>query len=166
MDGTPAGGPTISQGDLHMAHAYSVLLYHVVFSTKRRAPILTPETRALLFPYMIGIVENLDGKVVILNGVSDHVHMLVRLPSKLDVADVVKAVKAGSSTWFNQESGLRHFEWQEGYGAFTVSYSQKDRVRRYIEGQEAHHRKRSFAEEFEEMLVKHEVDFDRRFFLD
>ena len=148
-----------------MAHTYTVLLYHIVFSTKGREPSLSPAVREMLFPYMIGIVENLGGKVVIMNGVSDHIHILARLRSKPDVAEAVQSIKGSSSAWFSKEPGLRRLEWQEGYGAFTVSYSQKERVTKYIANQGAHHRKRSFAEEFEEMLMKHEVEYDRRFFL-
>lgn len=130
-----------------MAHTYTVLLYHVIFSTKEREPILTGEARGLLFPYLAGIIENLGGKALIVNGVSDHVHVLCRLKSKPDVAEVVQAMKGGSSSWFNKESGLQPLHWQEGYGAFTVSYSQRDRVFRYIENQEEHHRDVSFAVE-------------------
>jgi REP element-mobilizing transposase RayT len=149
-----------------MAHTYTVLLYHIIFSTKGRQPLLTVDARSILFPYMAGIITNQGGKALIVNGVSDHVHILCRLRSKPDVADVVQAVKGGSSAWFNQEAGLGVLHWQEGYGAFTVSYSQQNRVYRYIQQQEAHHRERSFAEEYEEFLTKNGVEYDRRFFLD
>lgn len=149
-----------------MAHSYTMLIYHIVFSTKGRQPLLSPESRALLFPYMHGVIDNHGGTAHIINGVADHVHMLCRLRSTPDVADVVKAVKGSSSTWFNQQSGLPPIHWQEGYGAFTVSYSQQSRVHLYIQNQEAHHRRKSFAEEYEEFLVKHGVEYDRRFFLD
>jgi REP element-mobilizing transposase RayT len=149
-----------------MAHTYTVLLYHIIFSTKGREPLLTREARTILFPYMAGIIANQAGMALIINGVADHVHVLCRLKSKPDVAEVVQAIKGGSSAWFNKESGLGALHWQEGYGAFTVSYSQRDRVFRYIQNQEAHHRKQSFAEEFEAFLIKHGVEYDRRFFLD
>lgn len=149
-----------------MAHTYTVLLYHVIFSTKHRAPMLTPEVRTLIFPYMAGIVSQQGGKALIINGVSDHVHLLCRLKSKPDIAEIVQAIKGGSSAWFNRGSRMEPLYWQEGYGAFSVSWSQRDRVFRYIENQAEHHRKRSFAEEFEELLSKHGVEFDRRFFLD
>jgi len=149
-----------------MAHTYTVLLYHIIFSTKNRQPILTDEARGLLFPYMSGIVTNLGGNALIINGVSDHVHILCRLRSKPDVAEAVQSIKGSSSVWFNKGSGLHQLHWQEGYGAFTVSYSQRDRVFRYIQNQEAHHQKQTFAEEYEGLLTKHDVEYDRRFFLD
>ena len=149
-----------------MAHTHTVLLYHIVFSTKGRNAWLSPEAREALFPYMGGIIANLGGTPMILNGTSDHVHILCRLRSKPDVAEVVQAVKGSSSAWFNKQPGLRCLQWQEGYGAFTVSYSQRERVYRYVENQEEHHRKRSFAEEYESLLIKHGVEYDERFFLD
>jgi putative transposase len=149
-----------------VAHTYTVLLYHLIFSTKHRQPILTDEAQAVLFPYIAGIIANHGGAALIINGVSDHIHILCRLKSKPDVADVVQAIKGGSSAWFNKEAGMGVLHWQEGYGAFTVSYSQRDRVYGYIEGQKAHHQKQSFAEEYESFLMKHGIDFDRRFFLD
>ena len=149
-----------------MAHTCTMLLYHLIFSTKGREPVLTPEVRARLFPYMAGIIARLGGKALIINGVSDHVHVLCRLKSTPDVAEVVQALKGGSSAWFNGEAGLGSVHWQQGYGAFTVSWSQRNRVFRYIENQEAHHRKKSFAEEYEEFLHRHGVEFDERFVLD
>jgi REP element-mobilizing transposase RayT len=149
-----------------MAHTYAVLLYHLVFSTKGRAPILDPEARRILFPYMAGIIANHGGFALTVNGVADHVHILCRLRTTPEVATVVQSIKGGSSAWFNAESGMNPIRWQEGYGAFTVSYSQKDRVHRYIENQEVHHRKKTFAEEYEQFLIANGVEFDRRFFLD
>ncbi len=149
-----------------MAHTYTVLIYHLIFSTKNREPLLNEKVRSLLFPYIAGVISNFGGKALIVNGVSDHVHILCRLKSKPDDAEVVQAIKGGSSTWFNKEVGLGRLYWQEGYGAFTVSYSQQERVYEYIKEQESHHRKVTFEEEFEGFLIKHGVEFDRRFFLD
>ena len=149
-----------------MAHTYTVLLYHIVFSTKGREPILTVESRNAIFPYMAGIIGQLGGSALIINGVSDHVHILCRLRSTPDVAAAVQSIKGGSSSWYNNAERGDRLHWQEGYGAFTVSYSQRDRVYRYIENQEAHHRRTGFAKEFEGLLTKHEIPFDRRFFLD
>jgi len=143
-----------------------VLLYHIVFSTKGREPKLSRDARELLFPYMSGIVSQHGGKALIINGVADHVHILCQLKSKPDVADVVQAIKGGSSSWYNKESAEHYLHWQEGYGAFTVSFSQLERVHQYIANQEAHHATRTFAEEYEDFLVKNGVEFDRRFFLD
>lgn len=149
-----------------MAHTYTVLLYHIIFSTKHRKPILTSEARDLLFPYISGIISNLGGKALIINGVADHIHILCQLRTKPDVAEVVQSIKGKSTYWLNRESELPPIHWQEGYAAFTVSYSQQNRVYQYIAEQESHHKKKSFDEEFEEILKKHEIEYDPRFFLD
>lgn len=149
-----------------MAHTCTMLLYHLVFSTKGREPMLNPDVRARLFPYMAGIIEGVGGKALIINGVLDHVHVLCRLKSTPDVAEVVQALKGGSSAWFNREAELGSVHWQQGYGAFTVSWSQRDRVFRYIENQEAHHRRMSFEQEYVGFLQRHGVEFDERFVLD
>ncbi|MDK2971108.1 MAG: REP-associated tyrosine transposase [Candidatus Sumerlaeota bacterium] len=150
-----------------MAHTHTVLLYHVVFSTKARLPCLTPQARELLFPYMSGIIANHGGSALLINGVADHVHILCQLRSQPDIATIVQAIKGGASSWYNREAKASPvLHWQEGYGAFTVSPSQKETVLHYIANQEAHHRRRTFAEEYEEMLVKSGVEFDKRFFLD
>ena len=149
-----------------MAHTYTVLLYHIVFSTKKRQIWLDDERKDLLFPYMAGIISNLGGKMLIANGTEDHVHLFCRLKSKPDIADVVKNVKGSSSNWFHEKTGRKSFAWQEGYGAFSVSYSQCDRVYQYIQNQQKHHEKRSFAEEYEGLSIKHGVEYDKRFFLD
>jgi REP element-mobilizing transposase RayT len=106
------------------------------------------------------------GKVLIANGVEDHVHMLCSLKPQHAVAEVVKTLKGASSAWFNREAGKGTVHWQDGYGAFTVSLSQKDATYAYIAAQEEHHRTRTFAEEYEAFLVRHGIDFDPRFHLD
>lgn len=149
-----------------MTHTYTALLYHVIFSTKGREPCLTQQARSVLFPYMAGIVERFGGKALIINGAADHVHALFHMNSMPDLAEAMKQLKGSSSAWFNREPGLGRLRWQEGYGAFTVSHSQRGKVYKYIKNQEEHHRMKSFAEEYEEFLVKHGIAFDRRFFLD
>ena len=149
-----------------MAHTHSVLFYHIVFSTKHREQWLDPASRELLFPYMAGIVSNFGGTPILINGVSDHVHMLLRLRTTPDVAEVVKSIKGSSSKWFHDQTRRQAFAWQEGYGAFTVSFSQKNRVCQYIADQEQRHRRVPFAEEYEALLKKHHVEYDARFFLD
>lgn len=149
-----------------MAHTCTMLLYHLVFSTKGREPMLTSEVQVRLFPYMVGIIENVGGKALIINGGLDHVHVFCRLRSTPDVAEVVQALKGGSSAWFNKQAGLGSLHWQQGYGAFTVSWSQRNRVFRYIQNQEAHHRGMSFEEEYVGFLNRHGVEYDERFVLD
>jgi REP-associated tyrosine transposase len=147
-----------------MAHTYTKLLTHFIFSTKDRAPNLQPSVKAELFPYMFGILKNIQVTVLALNGSLDHVHLLAGLPPTLSVAEATRVLKANSSRWAN-ESGLvtGGFAWQEGYGAFSVSQSNVPSVVRYIARQEEHHRKISFQDEFLEFLKKHGIDYDERY---
>ncbi len=149
-----------------MAHTHTLLLYHIVFSTKHRAPLLTAEIRPRLFAYMCGVVEKHQGKALIVNGIEDHVHLLCQLRSTPDLASVVHAIKGGSSAWWNESNPGVPVRWQEGYGAFTVSVSQRNRVHAYIRDQEEHHESKTFSQEYEAMLALNGIEFDSRFHLD
>lgn len=142
-----------------MPSAYVNLLYHIVFRTKNSVPLIRPEVQPVLYQYMGGIVGSLRGVLVEAGGMPDHVHLLLSLRTTPSLAEVVKNVKGGSSRWMNQRSkdGDR-FGWQDGYGAFTVSPSQLDVVRRYIQRQEEHHRRITMADEWELLLRKHGLD--------
>lgn len=118
-----------------MAHTFLSLLYHIIFSTHDRLPRIQPDIRDPLFRYMAGIVKHLDGKALLINGMPDHVHLLCRLRAAHPLAEVVQKVKANSSRWVHNEHGKQEFQWQEGYGAFTVSVSQQQRVYDYIANQ-------------------------------
>lgn len=109
------------------------------------------------------VVRNLDGVPEAIGGVADHVHLLVGLRATACLADVVRDVKSISSRWVHEETGGREFAWQEGYGAFTVSASQRDTVREYIARQEEHHRMRTFQEEYVELLKRSGVEYDDRY---
>jgi REP element-mobilizing transposase RayT len=147
-----------------MAHTYSDLLVHIVFSTKDRVPSLNSELKPRLFPYMGGIVRELGAKALLINGPADHVHLLVLLPTKMSVAELVGKIKANSSGWIHREFPNPHaFAWQTGYAAFSVSHSQKQAVLDYIANQEEHHRKMSFKEELIALLKKHEIEYDERY---
>jgi len=121
-----------------MPHSLCSLHTHVVFSTKDRLPLLHDEFRPALWAYLGGIVRGLGGKAVIINGMKDHVHMLLRLPPTLALADCMRFVKANSSKWLRQ-TGQRKFAWQAGYAAFSVSTSNLPQLTNYIRGQEQHH---------------------------
>ena len=147
-----------------MAHSYTCLLYHFVFSTKDREPWLQAELRPGLWEYLSGAICSEGGFCLIANGVSDHVHLLARLRQDKAISEVLRSIKANSSGWIHDAfPKLRGFHWQEGYGAFTVSKSQMEAVRRYIAGQEAHHRKVTFQEEFLALLKAHETEYDERY---
>jgi putative transposase len=119
-----------------MPHSYTQLYYHLVFSTKNREPTIDRALRQQLFPFIGGGIRDEGGTPLTINGVNDHVHILARLRADTAVSDVLRNIKAYSSGWVHKQFPDRSaFLWQAGYGAFTVSPSQLDRVRRYIENQ-------------------------------
>ena len=146
-----------------MGSTHLSLHFHLIFGTKDHVPQIAKEWRPRLHAYMGGILSSLHAVPEIVGGVDDHVHILAGMRAIDRLADVMRELKSVSSRWVHEEIGLPEFAWQEGYGAFTVSSSQREAVRRYIEGQEEHHRTRSFKEEYLEFLVKSGVDYDPRY---
>jgi len=135
-------------GAKEMAHTYTNLLIHGLFSTKERRPVLDAELRRELFAYMGGIIAHLKSRPLLINGPKDHVHLLFVLPASLALSDLMEKVKANSSKWVHERWPRRSlFGWQEGYTAFSVSQSNLEKVTKYIVEQEGHHRKLSFREE-------------------
>jgi putative transposase len=147
-----------------MAHTFTHLLTHIVFSTKDRRPLLDAELKARLFPYLGGIIRGHDGKALIINGPADHVHILASLTAKHSLSDLMRELKADSSGWIHKNfSNLKLFAWQIGYGAFSVSHSNLAEVEKYIANQEEHHRNISFQEELVAFLKKHQIEYNERF---
>ena len=147
-----------------MAHTFTSLLTHLVFSTSGRAPYLADGVRSDVHAYIGGILRELKAAPIAIGGTSDHVHLLTRLPTDMTVADCMRVVKTNSSRWVKERWPERlTFAWQGGYGAFSVSESNRGAVIRYIEDQERHHRRISFQEEFLALLKRHGVDFDERY---
>ena len=146
-----------------MASTHTHLLYHLIFSTKDREPLIPLEWRDRLHEYLGGLVQGLDGVPQGVGGVADHVHLLVSLKPTHSVADFMRELKRHSSRWVSDQMKIRHFKWQEGYAAFTVSESSRDKVREYIAKQEEHHRTRSFREELVEFLKRCGVEYDERY---
>lgn len=147
-----------------MAKSYTNLLYHIVFSTKNRQPIITDELKPRLYEYIGGTIRSQGGIALGINGVSDHVHLLAKLRPDKAVSAALRDLKANSSGWMhNVFPNLRDFSWQNGYGAFTVSTSQVKSVLDYIAKQELHHAERSFRDEFISLLRKNGVEFDERY---
>ena len=125
------------------------------------------DLRAEMHKYLGGISNNLDCPPIIVGGTDDHVHLLARQARTIALADWVKELKRGSSIWVKTKGqALESFQWQAGYGAFSVSQSQSARVQRYIAGQEEHHRRLSFQDEFRQLLRKHGIEFDERYVWD
>lgn len=147
-----------------MSSSYCNLLYHIVFSTKRREPWLTPEIRPRTHQYLGGAIRDENGIALIVNGTADHVHILAKLRQDKAISKLIGELKANSSGWISRTfENCAGFAWQEGYGAFTVSESMLSKVHRYIERQEKHHRRVSFLEEFNVLLKAHGLSFDERY---
>ena len=144
--------------------SYTQLNYHVVFATKYRKRVIADPVQESMYQYIGGIIRDFNGSLDCVGGIEDHIHLLVSIPPKIAVSDAIRSIKSNSSRWVNeQEWSNRTFEWQKGYGAFTVSYSQMDRVRAYIANQELHHRKLTFQEEYIELLTKHDLHFELKY---
>jgi putative transposase len=141
-----------------MGHTYIANFVHCVFSTKDRQNTIPPELKEKLWAYLLGIANNLRIKTLAVGGTANHIHMLIALPPTMPIAEAVQKLKANSSRWLG-EQGLT-FQWQEGYGAFSVSPSLIDAVQKYIRNQEERHRKRNFEEEFRALLDKSGVAYE------
>jgi putative transposase len=148
-----------------MSHTSSNIVLHSIFSTQGRRPLLKADFRADLFAYLGGIIREMNATALIINGVSDHVHMLVRIRPVHSAAQIVRVVKANSSRWVH-EKWAAGFAWQTGYGVFSVSESSVPAVTKYIAEQEKHHKKHSFQDEYVAFLKKNKVAYDERYIWD
>ncbi len=147
-----------------MPQSFAALYCHIIFSTKHREPLISRELQLRLFAYIGGGLRDEGNTLLAAGGMPDHVHLLVFLSRQTSVAEVVRLVKANSSGWVHQTfPELRGFAWQNGYGAFGVSASALPAVKRYLAGQDEHHRTRTFQEEFVRFLKKHEIEYDERY---
>jgi len=151
-----------------MPRSYSSVYIHLVFSTKDRTPFLKDRAiREELFRYLGGVSNRLDCRPVIVGGAFDHVHILAALGKSTSQADWVKELKRVSTDWVReQEPELSRFMWQGGYGAFSVDSKRLEPVRRYIAGQEQHHKTRTFQEEFLALLIENGIEVDLRYVWD
>ena len=140
-------------------------MVHLIFSTKGRRPLITAKIRSDLFAYLGGIVREMQGTALMINGTTDHVHMLLRIRPVHSAAEVARVVKANSSRWARGKWNS-DFAWQTGYGVFSVSESNVAAVARYIATQEEHHRTRSFQQEFAAFLQKNKIPYDERYIWD
>jgi len=147
-----------------MGHTFTNLLLHVVFSTADRAPMISDAMRQDVHAYLGGILREIHAVPIMIGGTNDHVHLLLRLPGNLALADCMRVLKTNSSRWVKEKWKEREsFAWQGGYGAFSVSESSRGTVVRYIQNQVEHHRSMSFQDEFLGLLRRHGVDFDERY---
>jgi len=147
-----------------MAGTYTKLIFHVVFSTKNRLPLISRQSQEDLCRFIGGILRDEQGFLTEIGGTNDHIHMLIQLRPTHSLSDILKVVKSKSSKWINeQKSKMRKFGWQEGYAAFTVSESQVSRVIDYLRSQQEHHAKRDFKDEFVALLKKHGIEYKEEY---
>ena len=141
-----------------VSHSYICCLVHVVFSTAQRRPLISEQIRDRLHAYLGGIARENGMAAIAVGGVADHVHILLSLPRTNSVAKAVQLLKGGSSKWLNDNfTGPGQFAWQEGYGAFSIGISQREKTVAYIKSQADHHKRITFAEEFAKFLVAHGI---------
>jgi putative transposase len=143
------------------------ILVHIVFSTKNRADLITPEIENSLFGYIHGIVENNDSKLIVAGGAANHIHLLVSPGKKIDIPELIGDIKRDSSGWIKQQdTSFGNFYWQKGYGAFYGGQSQIEILVNYVNNQKEHHKKKDFKQEFRSLLEKYEVEYDERYVWD
>jgi putative transposase len=146
-----------------MPQSLALVIVHLVFSTKDRKPLLGASVRPALHAYLATVARNAGCECFRVGGVADHVHLAIRFSRTLTIANLVEELKTSSSKWLKtQSSDLAGFSWQRGYGAFSVGPSDLDALRAYIDGQEEHHRTRTFQEEYRAFLTKYGIEFDER----
>lgn len=147
-----------------MANTYTQIFIHTVFTVQNRLSLIMPEWKKQLYKYITGIIQNNGHKMIIINGMPDHVHIFFGLNPVQSLSNLMQDIKGDSSRWINNNKLVKgRFSWQEGYGAFSYSKSQVPNVIEYIRKQKEHHRKRTFLEEYEEFLKLYEIDFDRKY---
>ena len=143
---------------------FTKLSYHIVFSTKYRLKSITDSFSERLYEYIGGVIRAQNGYLIEIGGIEDHVHLLANLPPTKSISDSIREIKANTSKWKNElpnNTGI--FQWQKGYGIFTVSYSQIESVRHYIQNQREHHKTKTFEEEYLEILKLHNIEFNYQY---
>ncbi|HNH82556.1 MAG TPA: IS200/IS605 family transposase [Acidobacteriota bacterium] len=143
-----------------MSSTHFSLYYHIVFSTKHRQPLISQDWRPRLHAFLGGAIRTLGGVAETVGGTADHVHLLITLRTTHRLADVMRDLKHSSSQWVHETLHIRNFGWQDGYGVFTVSPTNIDKVKSYIQNQEGHHQQRTFREEYLNLLKMSGVEFD------
>jgi len=149
---------------LTMANTYTQIHIQAVFAVQNRRSLIQNDWKDELYKYISGIVQNHDHKVLKINGMPDHIHLLFGFRPTQSLSDLMQMVKQDSSIWIKEKGFVKgKFNWQAGFGGFSYSKSQLPRVIRYIQNQEKHHKKKTFLEEYEGLLRIHEVEYDKRY---
>ena len=147
-----------------MANTFSQIYIQTVFAVSGRLSLITQDFKEELHKYITGIVRKKDQKLISINGMPDHLHILIGLRPAMALADLVRDIKSDSSDWINRKKLVRgKFSWQEGYGAFSYGHSQLDMIIRYIQNQEKHHHRRSFKNEYLTLLRKFQIEFKEEY---
>lgn len=150
-----------------MANTYSQIYIHIVFAVKGRQNLISQQWKNELYRYITGIIKNKNQKLIAINGMSDHVHILVGLKPSIATSDLVRDIKANSSRFINEKNWMQgRFEWQHGFGAFSCSHSHLSNVITSIENQEYHHKKKTFREEYVGLLKDYKINFDNEYIFD
>ncbi len=150
-----------------MPSTHHGILVHIVFSTKNRARLIESQWEESLYSYIGGIVRDHKATLLCIGGVQDHVHLFVRLHPSYAIADTVQLIKSNSSRWINEERKCQYrFQWQRGYGVFSVSQSKSEMVKQYIRNQKSHHTRQTFVREYLDILRLHQIEFDERYVFD
>ena len=139
--------------------SFTRLTYHIVFATKYRERSIREDIRERLYEYIGGTLRSKKGHLIEIGGVEDHIHILAGLSPSIAVSEVIRDVKAASSKWMNDVKQCKKFEWQKGYGAFSVGYDRVEAIRNYVQTQEEHHKRRTFEEEYIDFLKHHGIQF-------
>ena len=150
-----------------MSNTYSSMFFHLIWSTKQRYPFLTEQTKEHVYRYATGIIKNQGAQLLAIDGIEDHVHLLIKTFPSIAISSLVREIKVGTSKFVHEQYGevpmLQKFSWQEGYGVLSVSSSKLNIVKNYIAGQEEHHKKMSFEKEYLMLLQKHGVIYDTKY---
>ncbi|MBM2816765.1 MAG: transposase [Ignavibacteria bacterium] len=147
-----------------MANTFTQIYLHVIFSVKLREHLIGNDWKDELYKYINGIIQNKNQKLLIINGMPDHLHLLIGLKPDKALSDLVRDIKNNSTNLINEKRFVQgKFSWQEGFGAFSYSHSQLDTVINYIKNQELHHKKKSFREEYIELLNKFKIEFNEKY---
>jgi putative transposase len=150
-----------------MPQSLASILVHLIYSTKNREPLITPEIEPELFAYQSKVLQEMKSPAILINGTEDHIHALFRLGRTVALCDVVEEVKKSSSRWIKTKGrAFADFQWQAGYGAFSLGESGLPAAKLYVQKQKEHHRKQSFQDEFRAFLRKYEIEFDERYVWD
>ncbi len=150
-----------------MSQSLANILVHIIFSTKLRKPFITLEIETELYAYLASILKDCDCSPIIIGGLTNHVHILCKLSKSRSISSVIEDIKKKSSKWIKAKGAeYVDFYWQNGYGSFSIGKSQVNALKTYIQNQEEHHRKKTFKEEFLEILNRYDVEYEERYLWD